>query len=56
MDAQIGLHLCCSQTPEDRFSRVVAIYEQPSFIQASANSQSHKRERSGSVVECLTRD
>ena len=20
-DAQAGLHLCCSQTPEDRFSR-----------------------------------
>ena len=24
MDAQAGLRLCCSQTPEDRFSRVEA--------------------------------
>ena len=24
MNAQAGLHLCCSQTPEDRFSRVEA--------------------------------
>ena len=24
MDAQAGLHLCCSQNPEDRFSRVEA--------------------------------
>ena len=24
MDAQAGLHLCCSQTPEDRFSHIEA--------------------------------
>ena len=27
MDAQAGLHFCCSQTPEDWFSSVEALME-----------------------------
>ena len=28
-DARVGLHFCCSQTPEDRFSRVEPIVLYP---------------------------
>ena len=31
-DAQAGLHLCCSQTSEDRFSRVEAHLKTNTFV------------------------
>ena len=45
VDAQAGLHHCCLQTPEDK---------RP--IESWTNRSWHAWERSGSVVECLTRD